>query len=105
MPPDDGQRTASCVSGAGVCVEPTAPGRSSSTGPAPKFPPEHWQHRDWLNRLRFGVSLVVALAWLVFSVWLSLPWLADLANLSHPIAALFVLTFVAYVPGFMNAFL
>lgn len=41
----------------------------------------------------------------MFSIWLSLPWLSDLGNLSHPIVALIVLTFVAYVPGFMNAFL
>ena len=40
-----------------------------------------------------------------FSIWLSLPWLSDLGNLSHPILAIVVLTFIAYVPGFMNAFL
>ena len=54
---------------------------------------------------RFGLSLILALAWVVFSIWLSLPWLSDLGGLTHPLAALFVLAFVAYVPGFMNAFL
>lgn len=54
---------------------------------------------------RFMLSLAFALAWMLFSVWLSLPWLSDLGELSHPLAALFVLAFIAYVPGFMNAFL
>ncbi|WP_338243085.1 glycosyltransferase [Aurantiacibacter hainanensis] len=42
---------------------------------------------------------------MIFSLWLSLPWLADLGQLSHPLLAILVLTFIAYVPGFMNAFL
>jgi biofilm PGA synthesis N-glycosyltransferase PgaC len=56
-------------------------------------------------RLQFGVALAIACAWTVFSVWVSQPWLGDLGNLTHPLAALAALTFVAYVPGFMNAFL
>jgi biofilm PGA synthesis N-glycosyltransferase PgaC len=45
------------------------------------------------------------MAWAVFSIWVSKPWLADLGALTHPLIALLALTFVAYVPGFMNAFL
>lgn len=56
-------------------------------------------------RLRFAVSLGFACAWTVFSVWVSQPWLGDLGALTHPLPALAALTFVAYVPGFMNAFL
>lgn len=55
--------------------------------------------------IRFTIAFLFAAAWTVFSIWVSLPWLADLAALSHPLAALFALTFIAYVPGFMNAFL
>jgi biofilm PGA synthesis N-glycosyltransferase PgaC len=55
--------------------------------------------------VRFAITMLLALAWSVFSIWVSLPWLRDLGALSHPLLALFVLTFVAYVPGFMNAFL
>ncbi|MGB3798022.1 MAG: glycosyltransferase [Alteraurantiacibacter sp.] len=55
--------------------------------------------------MRFTIAMIFALLWAVFSIWLSMPWLEDLGNLSHPIVALFVLTFVAYIPGFMNAFL
>jgi poly-beta-1,6-N-acetyl-D-glucosamine synthase len=60
---------------------------------------------DWHARFRFSVALLVALCWLAFSIWVSQPWLRDLGALFHPIAALLALTFVAYVPGFMNAFL
>jgi hypothetical protein len=106
MQPDDAQSTAGAVVGPTTITEPLDPGPlSSQQGFAHGLSRDHWQQRDRRNRLRFGLSLVLAIAWLVFSLWLSLPWLSDLANLSHPVIALFVLTFVAYVPGFMNAFL
>lgn len=48
---------------------------------------------------------MLALAWLNFSIWASAPWLTDLGALTNPWFALVALTFIAYVPGFMNAFL
>jgi biofilm PGA synthesis N-glycosyltransferase PgaC len=56
-------------------------------------------------RVQFVLASLMACAWTLFSVWVSRPWLSDLGALSHPLAALFALAFVAYVPGFMNAFL
>jgi biofilm PGA synthesis N-glycosyltransferase PgaC len=56
-------------------------------------------------RLKFCIALLLATAWLIFSVIVSQPWLQDLANISHPVFALICLTFIAYAPGFMNAFL
>jgi biofilm PGA synthesis N-glycosyltransferase PgaC len=56
-------------------------------------------------RPQFAVALLFAGAWTAFSIWVSQPWLADLGALTHPLLALFALTFIAYVPGFMNAFL
>ncbi|MEJ1095045.1 MULTISPECIES: glycosyltransferase [unclassified Pseudoxanthomonas] len=56
-------------------------------------------------RLKYVLVLIVALAWVAASVKLSQPWLNEL---SKPIGfglALFVIAFIAYVPGFMNAFL
>ena len=41
----------------------------------------------------------------MFSVALASAWMHDLSGLTHPLFALWVLTFVAFVPGFMNAFL
>ena len=75
------------------------------TAPLTPRSAEFWQsHRRRAGR-RYLLSLVFAALWVVFSIWMSLPWLADLGNLSHPLVALVVLTFIAYVPGFMNAFL
>jgi biofilm PGA synthesis N-glycosyltransferase PgaC len=69
------------------------------------FSDRYWENRERQNRSRFTFCILFAAVWLVFSLWLSLPWLSDLGDLAHPVLALFVLTFVAYVPGFMNAFL
>ena len=65
----------------------------------------YWRKRAYRRRMIFVVSMAFAAFWMLFSLWLSLPWLTDLGNLSHPILALVVLTFIAYIPGFMNAFL
>jgi poly-beta-1,6-N-acetyl-D-glucosamine synthase len=56
-------------------------------------------------RWKFTLALVVAVAWTMFSIQVATAWMHDLAELTHPIFALWVLTFVAFVPGFMNAFL
>ena len=75
------------------------------TGLAPDRSDDYWAQRDRRVQRRFVLCLAFAMLWVLFSIWLSLPWLSDLGNLSHPVVALFVLTFIAYVPGFMNAFL
>ena len=72
---------------------------------ADTFSDGYWRQRERRKKRRFVAAFAFALLWMVFSIWLSMPWLADLGALSHPIIALMVLTFVAYVPGFMNAFL
>ena len=72
---------------------------------APDRSDDDWASRDRRVQRRFAICMVFAILWVLFSLWLSLPWLADLGELTHPLVALFVLTFIAYVPGFMNAFL
>jgi biofilm PGA synthesis N-glycosyltransferase PgaC len=54
---------------------------------------------------KFAVALLVAIAWTTLSVWLSQPWLRDLAGVVGWPLAIFVISFIAYVPGFMNSFL
>jgi biofilm PGA synthesis N-glycosyltransferase PgaC len=54
---------------------------------------------------KFAVALTIATLWTALSVWLSQPWLHDLASVVGEPLAVFVITFVAYVPGFMNSFL
>jgi biofilm PGA synthesis N-glycosyltransferase PgaC len=64
------------------------------------------QRRIYLPiRVKFTISLVVAIAWTVASVMLARAWMIDLGNLTNPYFALWVIAFIAFVPGFMNAFL
>ena len=55
--------------------------------------------------VKFTIASAVATTWMLFSVWLSTPWMDDLGEATHPLFALVAITFIAYVPGFMNAFL
>jgi biofilm PGA synthesis N-glycosyltransferase PgaC len=54
---------------------------------------------------KLALAQVVALGWLGVSVWLSLPWLGDLAGAVGPVAAVLVVALVAYLPGWLVAFL
>ncbi|HEX6859506.1 MAG TPA: glycosyltransferase [Caulobacteraceae bacterium] len=56
-------------------------------------------------RKKFLVAVLVALAWTLFSVWVSDKWRDELGAAIHPLFAILAITFIAYVPGFMNAFL
>ncbi|MGG4040184.1 glycosyltransferase family 2 protein [Bacillus smithii] len=54
---------------------------------------------------KFWISHAVSIGWMFFSIYLSLPWLKDLSSiLSFPLALL-VIGGIAYIPGYMNAFL
>jgi biofilm PGA synthesis N-glycosyltransferase PgaC len=54
---------------------------------------------------KFVVAAAIAVAWTAFSIWLSLSWVHDLAAVTSLAFAVIAITFIAYVPGFMNAFL
>ncbi len=56
-------------------------------------------------RVKFTIALLFALAWTTFSVVISRPWLDSLGHQTHPLFALFAISFIAFIPGFMNAFL
>ena len=55
-------------------------------------------------KFKFSIALVFAFAWMGASVWFSLPWYQDLSHVIGPFLAYFFITFIAIVPGFMNAF-
>lgn len=77
-----------------------APFKSETLQPASVF------RRRYLSiRAKFGIALTVALLWTGFSVYAASAWMHDLAELTHPLFAIWALTFIAFVPGFMNAFL
>lgn len=54
---------------------------------------------------KFALACLIAATWVALSVWLSLRWLNDLAAVTGFAFAVIVITFIAYVPGFINAFL
>ena len=56
-------------------------------------------------RGKFAVAVTVSLAWLIFTIWVAMPWMRDLARLSNWPIALLVIGGIALVPGLMNAFL
>ena len=56
-------------------------------------------------RGKFAVAVAVSVAWLIFTVWVAMPWMRDLARLSNWPIALLVIGGIALVPGLMNAFL
>jgi len=56
-------------------------------------------------RAKFTLTIVFAAAWMLLSIGLSMPWLRDLASVASWPVALFAIGFIAWVPGFMNAFL
>lgn len=67
----------------------------------------HGEYRRWYLpvRAKFALTLAFAFAWMTLSIALSLPWLRDLAAAAGWTLALFAIGFIAWVPGFMNAFL
>lgn len=56
-------------------------------------------------RGKFALAVTLSLAWLIFTIWMAMPWMRDLARLSNWPIALLVIGGIALVPGLMNAFL
>jgi biofilm PGA synthesis N-glycosyltransferase PgaC len=56
-------------------------------------------------RAKFAAALAFAFAWLMLSIMLGQRWVEALGEETSPLFALFAISFIAYVPGFMNAFL
>jgi biofilm PGA synthesis N-glycosyltransferase PgaC len=55
-------------------------------------------------KYKFLVALTAAFLWMAGSFWVSQPWYHDLSQEVGVIPAYFVITFIAIIPGFMNAF-
>ncbi len=53
---------------------------------------------------KFVIASIIGLAWGSFSVWYSQPWFLDLSVHVGPFLAFFLITFIAIIPGCMNAF-
>jgi biofilm PGA synthesis N-glycosyltransferase PgaC len=55
-------------------------------------------------KAKFFTALIFALSWMGVSFWYSQPWYEDLSREIGVYAAYFIITFIAIIPGFMNAF-
>lgn len=56
-------------------------------------------------KIKFVLSLCIALCWFTLSTWICLPWIKDLSYYIGYIPAFLCIALVALIPGFMNAFL
>lgn len=55
-------------------------------------------------KVKFILSLIFSVGWMSFSFWYAQPWYEDLSREIGIYPAYFIITFIAIVPGFMNAF-
>jgi biofilm PGA synthesis N-glycosyltransferase PgaC len=55
--------------------------------------------------MKFWVSHAFSMGWVIFSIYLSLPWLKDLSSVVSLPLAILIIGGIAYVPGYMNAYL
>jgi biofilm PGA synthesis N-glycosyltransferase PgaC len=56
-------------------------------------------------KIKFIFTLVFATAWALISIYLSIPWLDDLSTHIGFLLALYLILYIAIIPGFMNSFL
>jgi poly-beta-1,6-N-acetyl-D-glucosamine synthase len=68
-------------------------------------PPTATRGRYFSVRAKFTTALLVSTLWTVFSTFMALPWLSDLAALGGWPLAIFIVGGIAILPGMMNAFL
>lgn len=56
-------------------------------------------------KYKFLLCLVLSLIWMLFSIWVALPWFNDLANLTNWFVSIFIISGISIIPGFMNFFI
>ncbi|WP_462410847.1 glycosyltransferase family 2 protein [Neobacillus sp. Marseille-QA0830] len=56
-------------------------------------------------RTKFLISHFVAFLWLCLTILFALPWIKDLSQVVTMPIALFIISGICYIPGYMNAFL
>lgn len=72
----------------------------------PPIQPQPRSKKYYVNvNMKFWISHVFSLAWLIFSIYLSLPWLNELSSIVSLPVAIVIIGGIAYIPGYMNAFL
>jgi len=56
-------------------------------------------------KMKFELSHLFALLWTGLSIYLSIPWVRDLAEIVTMPLSVFIITGIAYIPGYINAFM
>ena len=84
---------------------PIGPGKRPEDRRSRRERNAEWSRRYLPVAVKFGVSVVVALVWLTVAVVLSVPWYHDLTEFGGPAVAGAVIVLLAYLPGFLIAFL
>jgi len=54
---------------------------------------------------KFIYGHIAAFIWMSFSIYLSIPWVLDLADLVSLPVSIIIITGLAYIPGYLNAFM
>ena len=86
------------VDGVGVDQQPAA-GDAARTDPQPG-------RRPYVPvAVKFVGAQTLAVGWLAVSIWLSLPWVRELADAITIVPAIVVVCLIAYLPGWLVAFL
>jgi biofilm PGA synthesis N-glycosyltransferase PgaC len=53
---------------------------------------------------KFIVSQIIAVSWLIFSIYLSLPWIRELEAIVGRFVAVLIVAGIGYIPGYINSF-
>ncbi|ATW24033.1 glycosyltransferase family 2 protein [Candidatus Formimonas warabiya] len=56
-------------------------------------------------KTKFTISMIMALMWVMLSIYLSLPWMRELAFHIGLLFSILIIGGIAYIPGYMNAFM
>lgn len=54
---------------------------------------------------KFLLSHIIAFSWMIFSIYVSLPWVNDLGMIVTKPAAILIIAGIGYIPGYINAFI
>lgn len=76
-----------------------------SDSPSVASHPSELDHPALSVRTKFALATAISVAWFLFTAWIALPWMRDLAHLTNWPVALLIVGGIALVPGLMNAFL
>lgn len=55
--------------------------------------------------MKFELSQLLAVIWTGFSIYISIPWVKDLAEIVTLPLSLLIIAGIAYIPGYLNAFM